>query len=171
MPDRRLLVIPALLIALVGGCSTDDGALSLVETKSPVQLLRNEAWFRLPDVMIKGDQETTDISVACNDDGTERSWLSRTTALINNSFAPRTDGVAKELVASFTSQGWTSTEKTDSESTEYTLDKENSLAVISVLAVEKTADHRASISISITGPCVMTAGPDSDEVRSLEDGG
>ena len=43
-----------------------------------------------------------------------------------------------------------------------------SIAVISVVATEKSTEHRASIAISITGPCVVTDGEDSDEVRRLE---
>lgn len=163
------MLIPLLLVAILSGCtSTDDGALRLVDTKSPVQLLRNEAWFRLPDVMVKGDSETTDQSQSCDESGVERSWLSRTTALINNSFAPRTAGVAQELVDSFSEQGWDTATTTESGVTEYTLEKAGSIAVISVVATEKTADARASISISITGPCVVTGGADSEEVRMLE---
>ena len=167
MPALRLL-LPVLLMLCLAGCSTDDGALRLVDTKSSVQLLRNEAWFRLPEVMVKGDTETTDVSVPCDDDGFERSWLSGTTALINNSFAPRTAGVASELVDSFTVQGWTAATTANAGSTEYTLERTGSIAVITVLATEKTDSERASIAISITGPCVATDGADSAEVRQLE---
>lgn len=167
MPALRILV-PVLLVLVLAGCSTDDGRLRLVETKSPVQLLRNEAWLRLPEVMVKGDYETLDTSMPCDDAGRERSWLSRTTALINNSFAPRTAGVAEELVDSFSEQGWSTTVAAGAGSTEYTLEKEGSPAMISVLAVEKTKDHRATIAITITGPCVVTDGADSDEVLALE---
>lgn len=162
------ILIPVLVLALLTGCSTDDGRLRLIETKSPVQLLRNEAWFRLPDVMIKGDSETSDVSLPCDDSGRERSWRSGTTALINNSFAPRTAGVAQTLVDSFSKQGWDASSVVGTESTEYTLDKLGSIAVISVVATEKTSEHRASIAIAITGPCVSTDGADSDEVRLLE---
>ena len=71
MPVIRILV-PLLLVVTLAGCSTDDGRLRLVETKSPVQLLRNEAWLRLPDVMVKVDYETLDVSMPCDEDGTER---------------------------------------------------------------------------------------------------
>jgi hypothetical protein len=167
MPVLRILV-PLLVVVVLAGCSTDDGRLRLVETKSPVQLLRNEAWLRLPEVMVKGDYETLDTSMPCGEDGRQRSWLSRTTALINNSFAPRTTDVAQELVDSFSEQGWSTTIAAEAGSTEYSLEKEGSPAMISVLAVEKTTEHRATIAISITGPCVATDGADSDEVRVLE---
>lgn len=166
MTALRILV-PVLLVVALAGCSTEVRG-PLTDTKASVQLLRNEAWFRLPDVMVKGDSESTDASVPCDDEGLQRSWLSGTTALINNSFAPRTAGVARELVASFTDQGWESSEVSGLGATEYTLKKEDSFAVISVVATEKGEGRRASIAISITGPCVPTAGADSDEVRMLE---
>lgn len=167
MTALRILV-PLLIVATLAGCSSDSGSLRLTDTKASVQLLRNEAWFRLPDVMVKGDYETTDVSMPCDDSGVQRSWLSGTTALINNSFAPRTSGVASELVASFREQGWESSQRSLAGSTQYTLQRLDSFAVISVLATEKADGHRASIAISISGPCVATGGEDSDEVRLLE---
>ena len=166
---RALTLLPVLLVLVLAGCTTaDTGELRLVDTKSSVQLLRNEAWLRLPAVMVKGDEETDDASVACDESGASRSWRASTTALINNSFAPRTTTVAQELVDSFSEQGWTATVASGAGNTEYTLEKEGSPARMSVLAVEKTADHRATIAISISGPCVATDGADSAEVRVLE---
>lgn len=169
MTALRILVPLALVLTLgLTGCADSQQGLRLTDTKASVQLLRNEAWFRLPDVMVKGDSETTDVSRPCDGDGLDRSWLSGTTALINNSFAPRTAGVARELVDSFSEQGWDASEVNGVGATEYTLHKEDSFAVISVVATEKEEGRRASIAISITGPCVATAGPDSAEVRLLE---
>lgn len=156
---RALLLV--LLLAVLTGCSTvDTGELRLVDTKGSVQLLRNEAWLRLPELMVKGDEETTDASVACDESGASRSWRASTTALINNSFAPRVAGVAAELVDSFVEQGWSASGTT--------LTKEGSLATIEVVTTEKSSEHRASITISTIGPCVATDGADSDEVLTLE---
>ena len=156
----RALLLITLLLALSGCASADTGELRLVDTKGSVQLLRNEAWLRLPAVMVKGDEETNDTSVACDESGASRSWSASTTALINNSFAPRVEGVATELIASFVEQGWTA------EGT--SLSKEGSLATIDVLTTEKTPEHRASITITTTGPCVATDGAESEEVQVLE---
>lgn len=162
---RALIVLPLLLVLALTACSTsDNGALRLVDTKSPVQLLRNEAWLRIPAVMVKDDQETTDDSLACDESGNSRSWRSSTTALINNSFAARVDSMATNLVDSFVEQGWVAA----GEGELRTLTKKGSFAAIEVQAIEKSPDHRASITITTTGPCVATDGEDSDEVRTLE---
>jgi hypothetical protein len=165
-------ILPVALVLLVlTGCSTPEiEPLTLVQSKSPVQLLRNEAWYRLPEVMVKGDSETTDVSVACDDDPQElmRSWHSSTIALVNNSFAPRVVGVGDQLAQSFVDQGWEA-ERTETDLSVVTvLTRPVSIAVIEIEAVPKTSEHRATVRISATGPCVPTAGKDSDEVRSLE---
>ena len=168
----RLLLIPLLVPLVVlplAACSpAGDDELTLVETKSPVQLLRNEAWYRLPDFIVKESSETTDVSIACSDDGMERSWTSSTIALVNNSFAPRTAAVAEDVIASFVSQGWAAAVGDAAEGEETVLTKEGSIATIAIHAVPKSDEHRASIAITTTGPCVTTAGEDSDEVKVLE---
>lgn len=164
----RIAVIAVLLLGL-SACAQSAPSLSLLDTKSPVQLLRNEAWFRLPAVMVKGDSEVTDVSVACNDDpkGRLRYWTSSTVALVNNSFAPRVTGVADNLVASFVEQGWTATRTEESGAVLTALEKVDTVAKMEIESVEKTSEHRATVRISVTGPCVRTDGPDSDEVRML----
>ena len=158
------------LLAALAGCAQSSQAPRLVETKAVVQLLRNEAWYRLPEVMVKGDSETDDVSVGCegDPDGRIRNWQSSTVALINNSFAPRAIGVADTLAATFTNQGWTR-ERTESEEGVTTvLRRVNVVAVITIDAVKKTPEHRATVRITVTGPCVLTEGPDSEEVQLLE---
>ena len=161
------LFLAALLLA---GCSAEPEGLTLVETKSPVQLLRNDAWFRLPDVMIQGDSETTDVSAACDDDpdGRLRLWQSSTIALLTNSQAPRVITAGDDLTATFVEQGWEAARSEEGNAVLTVLTRASSVAVIEIEAVPKTAEHRASIRITASGPCVETAGADSDEVRALE---
>jgi hypothetical protein len=163
--------VPAvLLLAMLGGCTAEPHGLTLVETKSPVQLLRNDAWYRLPSVMVKEDSETSDSSAACDDDpdGKMRLWQSSTIALVNNSQAPRVVLAGDNLAATFVEQGWVA-ERSDSEIAVLTvLTKPSSVARIEIEAVAKTEEHRASIRITASGPCVLTAGANSDEVRDLE---
>ena len=166
MPTRLVAV---LLVALaLAGCSSAPGALTLVETKSPVQLLRNEAWYRLPEVMVKEDSETTDTSQACDDGGLMRLWRSSTVALVTNSQAPRVVLAGDNLAASFVEQGWEAARSEEGAVVLTVLTKQASVATIEIEAVEKTEVHRASIRITASGPCVLTAGADSDEVRTLE---
>ena len=73
----RTRILASLIVVLaLTGCTSGVHTLTLVETKSPVQLLRNDAWYRLPDVMIKSDSETSDVSVGCDQDATGvlRAW-------------------------------------------------------------------------------------------------
>lgn len=162
-------VVAVLAVALLlAGCSEAPGALTLVETKSPVQLLRNDAWYRLPEVMVKGDTETTDRSEACDDEGALRLWRSSTIALVTNSQAPRVVLAGDDLAASFVAQGWEATRSEEGAAVLTVLTRSSSVAVIEIEAVEKTPASGASIRITASGPCVLTAGAESDEVRSLE---
>ena len=164
-------IVPAVLaLALLAGCSSAPEPLTLARTKSPVQLLRNDAWYRLPEVMVKEDSDTTDASEACDDDpsGRMRSWHSSTIALVNNSQAPRVVLAGDNLAASYVEQGWAAERSDEGNAVLTVLTRTSSVAVIEIEAVEKTDDHRASIRITASGPCVETAGADSDEVRELE---
>lgn len=164
------ILLPMLVLLVLTGCAESSQSLRLVDTKSVVQLLRNEAWYRLPDVVIKGDAETVDTSRGCVGDleGRLRSWESSTVALVNNSFAPRAIGVADTLAATFVNQGWTSTRSESEGAVTTVLDRVDMLAVITIEAVAKTPEHRATVRITVTGPCVITEGPDSPEVAMLE---
>ena len=164
-------IVPAVLaLALLVGCSSAPETLTLARTKSPVQLLRNDAWYRLPEVMVKEDSETTDASQACDDDpdGRMRAWHSSTIALVTNSQAPRVVLAGDTLAASFVEQGWEAARTEEDNAVLTVLTRASSVAVIEIEAVEKTEQHRASIRITASGPCVSTAGADSDEVRDLE---
>lgn len=163
----RFLSLLVVALALVG-CSQAPQALTLVQTKSPVQLLRNEAWYRLPEVMVKEDSETTDVSEACDDEGAMRLWRSSTIALLTNSQAARVVTAGDNLAASFVEQGWTAERSEEGVAVLTVLTRPVSIAVIEIEAVEKTQEHRASIRITASGPCVRTSGADSDEVRDLE---
>jgi hypothetical protein len=163
----RFTAVLAVTLALAG-CTAAPHSLTLVETKSPVQLLRNEAWYRLPEVMVKEDSETTDSSEACDDGGAMRLWRSSTIALLTNSQAPRVVSAGDNLAASFVEQGWQAERSEEGAAVLTVLTRSSSVAVIEIEAVEKTESHRASIRITASGPCVATAGADSDEVRDLE---
>ena len=167
----------AIIFALSACATAQPGSLdaekladaTLVETKSTVQLIRNEAASRVPDIVVNDLTEVSDASAACRStdidpDGFARHWLSSATIDLTNSQAARVGTIATDLVASFADQGWTA-EVSDGATL---LTHEATLVELSITAVEKTSTEHAHIAITTTGPCVLTAGPDSDEVLKLE---
>ena len=112
---KRTTLLTALAIAAafaLSGCSLLPGSdtdLTLAETKSPVQLLRNSAASRISETAISDVLETTDQSVACRTPdkdpvGLLRQWRSTIQLELKNSSDP--DVVSDELTASFVDQGW-----------------------------------------------------------------
>jgi hypothetical protein len=193
--DRtRMAAVTALItltLAGVAGCSTDSsGALSLAETKSPVQLLRNEAASRIPPAVIDAVSDTEDHSVGCEPEsedpaGLRRSWHSNTRVTVVTGSVWRVDQVVDDIGQSFADQGWTVTPVTGDDDTHAVeLTKKGSASEIRVSAhrsaVEATAEPDSdvgdagadadpvTIDVETHGPCVDTEGPDSDAVRKLE---
>lgn len=161
------------LVALTGCAGAGPGAgsdVSLAQSKSYAQLLRNEASSRLPEIVLKEVALSSDVSVACDDDprGLSRSWSSSTSILITNSTAPRIRSIADDLAASFVAQGWTASTASDDGQSVTELTSEASLAAIEIAAAAKAEGRAPSIRITTTGVCAMTGGPDSDEVVTLE---
>jgi hypothetical protein len=145
------------------------GDLTLVESKAPAQLLRNEAASRVPTVVVQDVAEMADASVSClgadvDPGGLARQWQSTATFLVTNSQAARVVTVAEGLAASFADQGW-APEVVDGATM---LSSESSPVVIAITAVPKSSGMHAEIRIATTGPCVLTDGPGSDEVVRLE---
>lgn len=167
----------AVVLALSACATAQPGSLeaekladaTLVETKSTVQLIRNEAASRVPDIVVNDLTEVSDTSAACRStdidpDGFARHWLSSATIDLTNSQAARVATIATDLVASFADQGW----KAEVSDGATVLTQDVSLVELSIAAVEKTSTEHAHIAITSTGPCVLTAGPESDEVLKLE---
>jgi hypothetical protein len=143
---------------------TELPEVTLVESKSPVQFLRNEAASRIPEIVTKSVTQT-DESVSCLDaaddpDGLARSWSSTATFILTNSQAARVETVTANLVATFTDQDWVGEGKA--------LTKEGNPATLSIEAIAKSEGQVPEIVVTVTGPCVLTDGPDSDEVLELE---
>ena len=158
---------------LLSGCTASPastGELTLAQTKSPVQLLRNDAIDRVEKRFIAEVLPTTDGSEACleaggNAEGLIRQWKSSVEIVL----AADADVayVSERLVQGFTAKGWD--DEAISDHGPFWLTKLTSTR--SVAAVEigwEEHDDGSLIKISSTGPCVMTGGPDSDEVVNLE---
>jgi len=174
------MIAAAFVLVTLAGCASAGGVespravsqVTLAQSKSYAQLLRNEASSRLPEIVLKEVAQSSDVSVACDSDpaGLERSWSSGMSILITNSTAPRIHAVADELAASFVAQGWTSNQDASSTDTRIVteLTSKASLAAIQIEAALKAEGQEPSISITATGVCALTGGPESDEVLKLE---
>jgi hypothetical protein len=177
MSDRPLPTLFAVIVglaltatALTGCTSSSNAQLSLVETKSPVQLLRNDAAARLDSDIVSRVDATADMSSACSDEnenpgGLIRQWTSSADLVL----VEGTDRLlaADTLVASFVDQGWQAKKMTSGDQFALTiLSSPTSIATIKVSAAGGSVD--TVITITATGPCVRTDGPDSDEVTALE---
>lgn len=145
--------------------------MTLVESKAPVQLMRNEISARIPAVVVENLIEATDASVSCKDadedpEGLYRAWQSTATFGVVNSRAGILDNIVGGVVDSFVEQGWVS--EADTEEQGIVLTKAVSAAELRLTTVERSADNEPQIKISTVGPCVLTEGPNSDEVVLLE---
>jgi len=147
--------------------------LSLAETKSPVQLLRNEAASRIPESVIEEVVHSQDVSTNCmtpetDPDGLIRSWDSSVRVTINAENGADVQGIVDDLSASFVEQGW---EKgTFGVASIIDLSSETSPVSIHVSVSKPDAEtgEGGAIQLTASGPCVETDGAESDEVLNLE---
>ena len=172
-----------LTVGVLAGCSSPAPAanetsadeypdLSLAESKSNAQLLRNSAESRISEEAI-AERIESDTSVACLDtaedpEGAIRRWLSSTEVSLVRWHAWRVDDVAEILIDTFVDQSWNSIEIAGEHSDEARLlTSGKGLAEIQVEAVGTDDDSAATLYVTVSGPCVRTDGADSDEVTAL----
>ena len=158
--------------------------LTIAESKSPVQLLRNDAAGRIPTAVIDTVEDANDGSVAClgeNEDpeGLVRSWNSGAVVTIVSGSQWRVDAIVDNLVASFVDQGWTARSLGGSANLKsQLLSSDKSMAEITVSAKIPDEDQTSisteesvevvTVEVNVVGPCVITDGADSDEVKKVE---
>ena len=185
------LVLVAVAIGGLSACASpastvpgDYPDVSLTDTKSPAQLLRNEAANRIPADVIDEIIESEDVSVAClseKDDpqGLIRSWHSTADVLIIDDGVVNASTLVNDLSASFEEQGWTSRSLGGNASvTSKLLESDTSLADIQIAGYNindtmastglEQKVEQTTVQIQVHGPCVRTAGADSDEVKGLQ---
>jgi hypothetical protein len=183
------LVLAAVAVGGLSACATpvstipgDYPDVSLTDTKSPAQLLRNEAANRIPADVIDQIIESEDVSVAClseqdDPEGTIRSWHSTADVLIKDGNDVKQ--LTKDLAASFEEQGWTSRNLGGNVNVvSKLLESDTSLASIQVSGFEPNSDQgttgledpvdQLTVQVQVHGPCVRTGGANSDEVKTLE---
>ena len=174
MATRTQLFATSSLVALVAlsGCASaqGDGAMTLAQTKQSVQLLRNASAERIDAAAVADIRKTGDQSFPCvtddgNPDGLIRQWQSNAEVVL----AEGADRIVTtgDLVQSLVDDGWVATEVSNGDSFGQTdLASASSLASISVASADQSAI--SIIRLTVKGPCVVTDGPDSDEVKQLD---
>ena len=194
--DRKflgaLIAIAVLSAPALTGCAGEQAAadtiegdypeVTLAETKSPVQFLRNDAASRIPTAVIDSVEGTVDESVACLDEaedpnGLIRSWHSSALVTIVSGSAWRIEAIVDNLIQSFTDQEWAA--RSLGETVEFRssmLTSKTSMAEIQVIgerpdpgaAEGDESTGKVTVEIEVHGPCVRTEGSGSEEVLKLE---
>jgi len=177
-PRVASLVLVVCTCALIlSGCGAQPGgaegptSMSLLESKAPVQLMRNEISARIPPVVVENLIDATDASIPCKDlatdpDGLYRAWQSTARFGVVNSRAGILENIVNSVADSFVAQGWSATAAPEGNGV--VLTKAVSAAELRLNTVERAEGQEPEIVISTLGPCVLTEGPDSDEVALLE---
>jgi len=166
--QRRLgpaILIISLALGTTACASTETTGATLADTKSPVQLLRNESILRLPSADV-GAVVSTDESVGCDGDESVRQWNSAATITLSTTASQDPDAAIATLASSFEEDGWVVSPGNEREDDEQAvLTSGTSAAEIRLIA---HAGSPATVTIEAAGPCVQTDGPDSEEVRTLD---
>ncbi|MGV8885919.1 MAG: hypothetical protein ACOH1T_10100 [Microbacteriaceae bacterium] len=172
------LSLIALTLTGLTACSGDadakgDSDMTLAQTKSPAQLLRNEAASRIPEALIEEIAQSTDKSTACetveqDPEGLLRKWDSTVRVVLTEKAGSNVDSIVEDLVTSFVVRGWTRGSQGGSI---VKLTSDTSPASIHVSLVEANEEKatNAVVQLKASGPCVMTGGTDSSEVVNLEE--
>ena len=170
-----ILGATATIVALaITGCSQQTTE-TLSSSKSPTQLLRNEAATRLIDGTDESVAEQQDYSASCKSEtedptGLYRSWRSTLLASVPADSAIGVDQFVGALATSFAEDGWVLKEEHGGDGSEKisTMTSTTSVATLKFTSTEGASGEAASVYIEASGPCVLTEGPESDEVKRLE---
>ena len=175
MKIAALGITAAVIAIAVSGCAaaeTAEATLSLADTKSAAQLVRNTISGQISPEITAAVTDVTDASETCNSDSKSlmRLWRSTARTELTPDAANKVTTIQQTIAGSFVSKGWTSesVKLSDSE-TIVTLTNPNSLAVIDITAVtdDDGVGTGATIFVDIAGPCVKTDGPGSAELQQL----
>jgi hypothetical protein len=166
-----LAVLTALLLSGCADTSSSDEP-TLAETKSPVQLLRNEAASRVQESQVEEILKTQDESTNCrtpetDPEGLLRSWRSTSRLKLVYSTSVEVSAVVDNLAESFVKQGWDRGIYGTASIIELTREGSETNIHISFQRADDEAQSGAEVQIAVAGPCVMTKGKTSDEVVNL----
>jgi hypothetical protein len=170
-----IAVVAALVPVLLAGCGGSDvDASALADTKAPAQLLRNSVSGRVPKADVLKLGAADDKSVGCGQNGIMRSWLSSQLMFIQPDNSYKIKSILTDVVSSLKLQGW-APELSDASSNIHQAKlkstKTSSTILITATEASDSKGNGATMEVDVTGPCVQTDGPDSDEVKHLENRG
>ena len=162
------LVVAGAIILLLAGCGSgaaEGPTLSLADTKSTAQLLRNSAVERIGNGLRSEVSYSFGDSSSCaaedeDPDGLMREWHSSTTAGVKPEYLGQVESIIDSVAAAFESEGWKSEEIMDG----VRLVNPSSPTTLEL----SVAPNAGGVFIDAVGPCVKTDGPTSTEVTSLE---
>lgn len=154
--------------------------LTLAESKAPAQLLRNTAVTRIPAEVVLNVGTDTDGSIAClseadDPEGAIRRWDSAVDVNLKLTEAKNGDAIVAALIKTYTDDGWMSQSITGSKANHQAFLLTNgtasaasvSTSQVRIEAVIAGDVGSGFIRIDSMGPCVVTEGADSPEVKDL----
>ena len=171
-----LALVSIAVVSLLSGCagepSSATNSRTLAQTKSPAQLLRNEITSRVPAKLVETIGQTSDLALSCSvDDPKMLAWQSSADIALTAKGAWKAGSVFSDLIGTLTNEGWTATEWDPKASALVSELSSPSSAVKIQIKAQKDSDgdgKNSTIRINVNGACVATDGPDSPEVRKLE---
>ena len=165
-------LVAALIPTLLAGCGGSDiDSSALASTKAPAQLLRNSISSHVPKFDVQKLGEADDLSVGCGDNGIMRSWRSSQLIFVKPTQAAHVERLLADLSSVLSINGWKAVDDTPSDNiheSKLTSTKTSSTILLTATGASDDAGNGASMEIVVTGPCVKTDGPNSDEVKHLE---
>ena len=174
MRTISLTALAAAACLALTGCvaAAPAGGQTLADTKSPVQLLRNEAANRIPADLVADILNTQDDSTNCrtpetDPEGLLRSWRSIIRFQLVYGDSVDVTAVVDDLAESFVDQGWDRGIYGTASIIELTRSGSETNIHISTKKPDDEKQAGAEVQLAVAGPCVMTAGKDSAEVLKL----
>lgn len=153
-----------------GGDSAVVEGLTIADSKGATQLLRNLAVTGIPSELVAADATAEDTTSPCrtaeaDPEELERFWKS--TARVE--LVPDADAEAavEDLTASFVAEGWDQGIYGSASITRLTRDDTTAAIHLSVNE-GGDAGEGPKVQINVSGPCVMTGGPEGEDVQRAE---
>lgn len=174
--NRQVLGVVAMVLAAgaLAGCSgsavADTTNSQLAASKSPVQLLRNQMANRIAKNDIYGRITSAEQVTQCTPShmaqGADPEDYLEYTASVTVPLKVSPTGARNDLLKSLSDSGWT--KGLSPVSTAVRMHSASSVAQIDVFADKPSGNSTGSLRVVVSGPCVLTDGIDSPEVKQVQ---